>query len=98
MIKALAATVRYHGKRNQAARRATGGTVSETPKPELLSTSKLGAAMGLPNAAATLERLRAVGYLELVDDSDRLTEKGKEGGGRSSRRADLNRTSLGQRV
>lgn len=52
-----------------------------SPKPEMLSTSKLGAAMGLPNAAATLERLRAAGYLERIDGSDRLTEKGRRAGG-----------------
>lgn len=52
-----------------------------TPKRELLSTSKLGAAMGLPNAAATLARLRAAGYLEQVDGTDRLTERGRKAGG-----------------
>lgn len=60
----------------------SASTEPETPKLELLSTSKLGAAMGLPNAAATLERLRAAGYLEQVDGTDRLTDKGKEAGGR----------------
>lgn len=54
---------------------------SGSPKAEMLSTSKLGAAMGLPNAAATLERLRVAGYLEWVEGSDRLTEKGHQAGG-----------------
>ena len=53
----------------------------EIVKADLLSTSKLGAAMGLPNAAVTLARLRAAGYLEQVDGADRLTEKGKDAGG-----------------
>jgi hypothetical protein len=46
-----------------------------------LTTSKLGAVMGLPNVEATLARLTSMGYLEIIDGQHRLTDKGREAGG-----------------
>ena len=74
-VRALVTT----GERPSEIQKASEPEASSTG---LVSTSKLGAALGLPNAAATVERLRVAGYLEQVEGMDRLTAKGKQAGGR----------------
>lgn len=67
-----------------AAREADTTASARGPADERASvpTSKLGAAHGLPNVAATLTRLREAGLLERVGDEDRLTQRGHDAGGR----------------
>lgn len=49
---------------------------------DLLTTSKLGAAMGLPNVDATLKHLTEAGLLEMDDGKPKLTEEGRRLGGK----------------
>lgn len=50
-------------------------------KPDLISTSKLGTAWGLPNVHATLEHLQVMGLVRMVGEEAKLTDAGIGAGG-----------------